>query len=83
MGFGATWMTCQVSFGFEIKLIIMIITGHSGVCENSAKRKHERREVTLDRLTNTSIWGCPNTLESGSEKPLDFVMYCLLRKFIV
>ena len=32
---------------------------------------------------STSIGVCPNTLESGSEKPFDFVMYCSLRGFIV
>jgi hypothetical protein len=29
------------------------------------------------------IWGCPNTPESGSENPFDFVMCFLLVKFIV
>jgi hypothetical protein len=31
----------------------------------------------------TTIGECPSTLESGSEKPFDFVMYCLLQKFII
>jgi hypothetical protein len=35
------------------------------------------------RLTSTSKGGCPNTLESGSEKPFDFVMFYLPQKFIV
>jgi hypothetical protein len=32
---------------------------------------------------STTICGWPNTLESGSEKLFDCVMYCLLRKLIV
>jgi len=40
-------------------------------------------DITLYWLTSTTIWVCPTTLESGSEKPFDFVMFFLLRKFIV
>jgi hypothetical protein len=40
-------------------------------------------DIALYRLTGTTIWECPNTLESGSKKTFDFVVFFLLRKFIV
>jgi hypothetical protein len=40
-------------------------------------------DVTLYWLSSNQIWGCPNAIESGSEKPCDFVMYFFTREFKV
>ncbi|MGH8587991.1 MAG: hypothetical protein ACREXX_01245, partial [Gammaproteobacteria bacterium] len=50
---------------------------------NGSTKDERLDDITLYWLTSNPIWGCPNTPESGSEKPFDFVMYCLRQKFII
>ena len=50
---------------------------------NGSTKDERLDDITLYWFTGTPIWGRPNTAESGSEIPCDFVRGFLPRKFII
>jgi hypothetical protein len=50
---------------------------------NGSTKDERPDDITLYWFTGTPIWGRPNTAESGSEIPFDFVLWFLPRKCLI